>query len=86
MASRLAVRDVASASGGDFGRDFRLPSGICFGVPSSDGVGLRAVTFEFGIPVGRIGRFRLSIEYGVVEIVDKVGEFEASSGVVGGLS
>ena len=86
MAWRLSIRDVASTSGGDFGRDFRLLSSVCCGVPRSDGVGLRVVTFELDVPAGGTGRFLLSIEFGVVEIVDMAGEYEPGSGVVGGLS
>ena len=77
---------MASTSGGDFGRDFRLPSGVCFGLPSSDGVGLRVVTFELKIPAGGTGRFLLRIEFGVMGIEETAGEFEPTSGVVGGLS
>ena len=57
-----------------------------FGVPSSEGVGLRAVTLELEGPAGGTGRFLLSIEFGVEEIADIAGEFEPNSGVAGGLS
>ena len=77
---------MASTSGGDFGRGFRLFSGVSLGVPSLDGVGLRAVTFEFIVPAGATGRFLLSMEFGVVGMVDTAGGSEHISGLAGGLS